>query len=96
VIRETVSFEALAPYTLCEVRADLTGGHTPRAQAQHDLIDTGQPALPLRHDLGGERAVPIPRHVDGNLTGAASVGTVLARLPLRELPRFRPTGSRLS
>ena len=50
------------------MRADLPGGQPLGIQRQHHLIDVGQPALPLGDDDRGERAVAVPRHVDGHLT----------------------------
>ena len=45
---------------LREVRADLPGRQALGIQRQHDLIDAGQPPLPLAHDLRLERARPGP------------------------------------
>ena len=36
---------------------------------EHDLIDPGQPALPLLHDHRLEGAVPVPGHLDLDLPG---------------------------
>jgi hypothetical protein len=49
---------------LGEVRADLPGGQALGIQRQHDLIDPGQPPLPLLDDLRLERAMPVARHLD--------------------------------
>lgn len=43
---------------------DLTGGQPPRGKRQHDLVDAIQPPLPLAHQLRGETAVAITRHLD--------------------------------
>ena len=43
---------------------DFPGREPLRAQRQHDLVNTGQPALPLLHDLRIERRAGVPRHVD--------------------------------
>jgi hypothetical protein len=53
---------------LPEMRRDVAGGQTAGMQRQHDLIDAGQPPLPLGHDHRLEAAVAIPRHLDGDLT----------------------------
>jgi hypothetical protein len=54
---------------LGEVRGDVAGGQPPGIQRQHNLIDAGQPPLPLGHDHRLKGAVPVPRHLDINLTG---------------------------
>jgi len=49
---------------LGEVRRDLPRRQPPRRQGEDDLIDPGQPALPLPHDLRGEARIGVSRHVD--------------------------------
>ena len=49
---------------LGEVRRDLPGGQPARGQRQHDLVDPGQPPLPLLHDLRLERCVGVAGHLD--------------------------------
>jgi hypothetical protein len=46
------------------VGCDFSGREPFRAQRQHDLIHTRQPALPFLHDLRIERRSGVPRHVD--------------------------------
>ncbi len=55
---------------LGEVRADLAGRQALGIQRQHDLIDPGQPPLPLLDDLRLERAVPVAGHLDRYLPAA--------------------------
>jgi hypothetical protein len=50
------------------MRRDVTGGQPAGIQRQNDLIDAGQPALPLRHNHRLEAALAIPGHRDGDLT----------------------------
>ena len=52
-----------------EVRADLPAGQPLRIQGQDDLIDPGQPALPLLHDLRLERSVPVAGYLDLHVPG---------------------------
>jgi hypothetical protein len=54
---------------LREMCGDVAGGQPAGIQRQHDLIDAGQPPLPLGHDHRREAAVTVPRHIDGDLTG---------------------------
>jgi len=51
------------------MRRDVAGGQPAGIQRQHNLINAGQPALPLGHDHRLEAAVAIPRHFDRDLTG---------------------------
>jgi len=69
-------------------------GEALRGQRQNHLLDTGQAPLPLLDDGRLERA----GHIRGTATstGPTSVSTVLARVPLRELPLPRPSASCLS
>jgi hypothetical protein len=64
-----VSLKDLGVIDFGEMRADVAGGQPAGIQRQHDLIDAGQPPLPLGHDHRLEAAVAVPRHVDGDLTG---------------------------
>jgi hypothetical protein len=63
-----VSLKDLGVIDLPEMRRDVAGGQTAGIQRQNDLIDAGQPALPLGHDHRLEAAVAVPRHLDGDLT----------------------------
>ena len=94
VILETVSLRHRGAVDLGEVRRDLPGGQAAGGQRQHDLIDPGQPPLPLLHNL--RLNVASMSRGTSISTGPISVSTVFDRTPLRELPRFRPTGSCLS
>ncbi len=62
-------FRHRRPVNLREMRGDLPGGHAFRIQRQHDLVNLGQPALPLLYDLRFERALSIPWHINAHLTG---------------------------
>ena len=73
------------------MRGDVAGGQTAGIQRQNDLIDVGQPPLPLRHDHRLEVALTIPGHFDGDLTRVGQHR--LGAFPVWELPRFRPSGS---
>ena len=64
VILETVSLLTEAPYTSGVVGRNLSGRQIPRGGRQHDLVDPGQPPLPLLHDLRLEARVGVARHVD--------------------------------
>jgi hypothetical protein len=50
------------------MRRDTPGGHPLRVERQHDLVHIREPALPFLDNLRLERALPIPRHVDLDLT----------------------------
>jgi hypothetical protein len=50
------------------MRRDVAGGQTAGIQRQNDLIDAGQPPLPLGHDHRLEAAVAVPRYLHGDLT----------------------------
>lgn len=89
VIREIVFLEHLGAVHVGQVRTDLTGRQTLRRERDHQLVDAGELALPLLHDLRLERPIPIPRYLDLDL--ATSVKSVFDRDPLRELPRSRPS-----
>ena len=73
---------------LREVRADLTRGQTLRIQRQDDLIDPGQPPLPLLDDLRLERPGPVPRHVDPDWAAAAGQH-LLGPGPVADVPAAR-------
>jgi hypothetical protein len=47
-----------------QVRADLAGRQSLRSKRDHQLVDAGQPALPLPNDLRIERTLTVPRHFD--------------------------------
>jgi hypothetical protein len=63
VIREMVALETLPPNTSAN-RAAVSPVLTFRAQWQHNLVNTGQPALSLFHGARIERGAGVPRHVD--------------------------------
>ena len=50
-----------------EMRRDLAGGKASCRQQEDDLVDAGQPAVPLLHDRRLERAVVIPGNLNLNL-----------------------------
>ena len=95
VIREIVSFDTVAAVDVGEVRRDLPGRQTLRRQRQYDLVDPCQSTLTFLDDLRIERA-SVSRGTSIS-TGPISVSTVLARVPLRELPcRGQPGRARHS
>jgi hypothetical protein len=77
------------------VRADLPGGQALGIQRQHDLIDPGQPPLPLLDDLRLERALPVAGTSIGTCP-LAWVSTVLGLAPFRTFPASLPAGPCLS
>jgi hypothetical protein len=79
---------------LGQVGLHLAGGEALRGQRDDQLVDPGQPALPLGDDLGLEGTVAVAGNVD--LDRPTSVSTVLDRWPLREFPPSRPVTSCLS
>jgi hypothetical protein len=73
---------------LLEVSRDLPGREALGIQRQHDLIDTGQPPLPLAHDLRLECPGPVPRHLQLHL--AAGLGQHRLRPgTVAHVPRLR-------
>ena len=73
---------------LLEVRGDLPGGQALGIQRQDDLIDPGQPPLPLLDDLRLERPVPVPGHLHLDLAGALGQHR-LGPGPVTDVPRVR-------
>jgi len=77
VIRLTVSLLTEAPCTSIRC-TEISPVVSPfREQADHQLVQIGQPALPLTDDLRGETAVAVPPY-----TTSVEVN-VRGRLPLR-------------
>jgi hypothetical protein len=74
---------------LGEVRGDLPGGQALGIQRQDDLVDPGQPPLPLLHDLRLERPGPVPRHVDLHLAGRLGQHRLRSRA-VPHVPRLGP------
>jgi hypothetical protein len=70
------------------VRGDLTGRQALGRQRDHQLVDAGEPRLPLRNDLRLERALTVPGHRDLDL---ADLGQ--HRLRRRAVARVAPITS---
>jgi hypothetical protein len=56
----------LRAVNLAQVRGDLTVSEPLRRQRDHQIIDSGQPSLALRHDHRLEAGLPVPRHLNLN------------------------------
>lgn len=74
---------------LRQVRGDVTGGHPLRIQRDDRLVEAGQAALMLAHDLRLKRPRPVPRDLDRHL---ADIGA--DRLRRHPVPRVRRTPTR--
>jgi hypothetical protein len=70
---------------LRQVRGNLTVSQPLRRQRDHQIINSGQPPLTLRHDHRLEAGLPIPRHVNLHRPGLPH-----QRFQPRPIPRVSP------
>jgi hypothetical protein len=94
VILETVSLLTEAPYTSAKC-AEISPVVSPRAVSDSTISSTPVNRRCRFFTICGSKLASVSRGTSIS-TGPISVSTVFDRTPLREFPRFRPTGSCLS